>query len=207
MPLMRGWVSKMRTVIKALILAIVGALLLVGSVYAHAAYLRSIPGADAVVAMPPERVDIWFQSELFKRKGENTILVISPDGKSVASDDTNVDDDDRTHIWVTLQPDLPAGEYRVAWKNVALEDGHPSEGEFTFTIDPQAKETSTPMGESTPTSVKPVPSNRAGIAAQVSPTTEVPVKSPPSAAQPCAAASLPLIGLVALVIFRRSCPK
>lgn len=127
------------------ILLIVGGLLFVETAYAHAAYVRSSPGADAIIAAPPSRVDIWFAQELFRRKGENTITVTSPDGTIVSTSDTIIDDDDRTHIWVDLLPDMPPGKYLVEWKNVSLEDGHPSEGSFNFIIDPLEKVTSTPM--------------------------------------------------------------
>ncbi len=139
----------MRTITKALLFGVVSGLLLVGTAYAHAAYVRSNPGADAVITAPPARVDIWFAQELFRRKGENTIHVTAPDGQEVSVGDTVIDDDDRTHVWVNLKPDLAAGVYHVAWKNISLEDGHPSEGSFQFTIDPQAA-AATPSGDPTP---------------------------------------------------------
>jgi methionine-rich copper-binding protein CopC len=135
----------MRKISFALLILILGGLLFVETAYAHAAYLRSNPGENAIIAAPPARVDIWFEQELFRRKGENTITVTSPDGKVVSSSDTPIDDDDRTHIWVDLQSGLPNGNYLVEWRNVSLEDGHPSEGSFNFIIDPLAKVTSTPM--------------------------------------------------------------
>ena len=149
-----GW-KAMRKISFALLILILGGLLFVETAYAHAAYLRSIPGADAIIAEPPSRVDIWFEQELFRRKGENTITVTSPDGKVVSTGDTTIDDDDRTHIWVDLQSGLPNGKYLVEWKNVSLEDGHPSEGSFNFIIDPQAKVTSTPMESVTMTNTPP----------------------------------------------------
>jgi hypothetical protein len=91
---------------------------------------------------------------LFRRKGENTISVTGPDGQVVSAVDTEIDDDDRTHIWVNLQPGLTAGDYLVEWRNVSLEDGHPSDDSFRFTIDPQAVLTSTPMGTALPSATE-----------------------------------------------------
>ena len=119
-------------------------------------------------------MDVWFSQELFRRKGENTIRVTAPDGTEASVGDTAIDDDDRTHIWVQLKPDLPAGVYQVHWRNVSLEDGHPYEDAFCFTIDPQAAATSTPMGiptpigqaaEASPTPLPPQPTNTIAAAA------------------------------------------
>jgi hypothetical protein len=181
---------------KALIIGLVGGLLLVGIAYAHAAYVRSTPGADAVIATPPARVDIWFEQELFRRKGENTISVTAPDGQQVSVGDTVIDDDDRKHVWVNLKPDLAAGVYQVAWKNVSLEDGHPTEGSFSFTIDPQAA-TSTPMSE-------PIPIGP--TAAQ--PTIAAPsVATPTKASPPISVCGVPvaaIVGAAAYVTLARS---
>lgn len=75
-----------------------------------------------MIATPPTRVDIWFEQELFRRQGENTISVTDPDGRLVSTGDTMIDDDDRTYIWVSLQSGLSTGKYLVEWKNLSLED-------------------------------------------------------------------------------------
>ncbi len=136
--------------IKALLIGlfIAGGLLFVETALAHSAYLRSNPGADAIIATAPAKVEIWFSQELFRRKGENTIHVSGADGQEVSSGETQIDDDDRTHIWVEVLPNLPAGTYLVEWRNISVEDGHSTEGSFNFTIDPQTAVTSTPMEES-----------------------------------------------------------
>jgi copper resistance protein C len=186
----------MRRLIRALVVGMVGGLLLAGTAYAHAAYVRSSPGADAVVATPPARVDIWFAQELFRRQGENTIRVTASDGQEVSVGATTIDDDDRKHIWVALRPNLAAGVYQVAWKNVSLEDGHPTEGSFSFTIDPQAAATSTPMGEPTPI----------GQAATQPAATEsaaaTPTKAPPITV--CGLPVASIVGLAAYVTLTRS---
>jgi methionine-rich copper-binding protein CopC len=195
----------MRKIINALVFGMAGGLLLAETVFAHAAYLRSEPGAEAIVATPPSRVDIWFEQELFRRKGENTITVTGPDGRVVSTGDTEIDDDDRTHIWVNLHASLPAGKYLVDWKNLSLEDGHPSEGSFHFIIDPQAKVTSTPMGISTSSVTmtnSPLPqSTRTDFTTLPAPTT-----APAPADNPCPIGLAPVGVLVAfgfMLRFRR----
>ena len=203
----------MRTLIRALVVGAVGGLLLVGIAYAHSRYVRSEPGAGAIVATPPLRVDIWFSQELFRRKGENTIRVTAPDGTQASEGDTAIDDDDRTHIWVQLKPDLPSGVYQVNWKNVSLEDGHPYEDTFSFTIDPQAAATSTPMGTpapigqaaaASPTPLPPQPTNTIAAPASSSAPTTVPTTVPSKTGGLCGLATAPLVGMVGYLAIRRN---
>lgn len=127
----------------ALLLVILGGLLGVGSVQAHADYLRSEPGAGAVVATPPARVEIWFTQDMFRRAGANWIRVTGSDGAEVQVGEAVIDDDDRRHLMVALRPDLDPGEYTVTWHTLSAEDGDEEEKSFTFTLDPQAAATST----------------------------------------------------------------
>ena len=185
--------------IKALLIGILiaGGLLFTETAHAHSAYVHSNPGADAVIATSPAKVEIWFSQELFRRKGENVIHVSGPDGQEVSSGETAIDDDDRTHIWVELNSNLPAGKYLVEWKNISLDDGHSTEGSFNFSIDSQAAVTSTPMGES---NAIPTLTNtpRPESTPQPAPTT-----APASANNPCAGGLAPIAGLVFFDILRR----
>lgn len=132
--------------------------------YAHANLRRSIPAAGATIGQPPERVDIWFSSDLYRRKDENWIRVADPDGREASAGETTFDEDDRTHVWVNLRPGLPPGQYQVAWRNLSLEDGHSNEGGFAFTVaaSPEASRAAavTPLpteaARATPTSTRPL---------------------------------------------------
>ncbi len=208
-----------RSVVCAVLISLIGTLILTSIVLAHSRYVRSTPGDGAIIATAPTRVDIWFSQELFRRKGENVITVTGPDGTEVSVGDTSIDDDDRTHIWVKVKSDVPAGVYQVAWKNVSLEDGHDFAGSFSFTIDPKALATSTPMG--TPTEIgAPTPIGQAvQPTAEATPTVEpaiaevnptpvttlaaAPTKSAP-ASGPCGLGTAPVIGLAGYVIVKRS---
>jgi len=117
----------------------------VGAAYAHAGYARSEPGAGAVVAEAPARVDVWFTQDMFRRQGENWLRVAGPDGAEVTAGEAMIDDDDRRRLWVELLRHLPAGEYTVTWRTLSAEDGDDEEDIFTFTVDPAAQATSTPM--------------------------------------------------------------
>ena len=185
--------------IKALLIGILiaGGLLFTETAHAHSAYVHSNPGADAVIATSPAKVEIWFSQELFRRKGENVIHVSGPDGLEISSGKTTIDDDDRTHIWVELNPNLPAGKYLVEWKNISVEDGHSTEGSSNFIIDPQAAVTSTPMEESNEISAltnTPHPESTPQSA---------PTEAPASTNNPCAGGLAPIAGLVFFDILRR----
>jgi len=190
----------MRKIINALLVGLLGSLLVVGTAYAHSGYLRSQPGADAVIATAPTRVDIWFKRELFRRQGENKIRVTGADGTVASTGETMMDDDDRTHIWISLQPGLPTGKYLVEWKNVSLEDGHPSMGNFSFEVDPQAQVTSTPMLALSPASAQAEITNAAPPLATTA--AAIPETSG-SRVGPCAAGMLPLFGLLGVVLLKR----
>lgn len=177
------------------------ALLLARDVFAHAGYVRSSPGEKAIVAEAPGRVEIWFSQELFRRQDENWIRVIGPGGAAVHSGEAQIDDDDRAHMWVDLQGDLPPGEFRVTWHSLSAEDGDTDEGAFAFTVDPSAEVTSTPM-LAAPLATMPPASPTAGA-------TDLAVVTPTAAAQStetgsgsgCFAGLFPLVGLVALAGF------
>jgi copper resistance protein C len=196
---MNGWEREtgtaMRTRLGAVLLALCGTLVLTSAVFAHAAYLRSEPGAGAVVSAGPARVDIWFTQDLFRRQGENWIEVSGSDGSVAHVGEAQIDDDDRRHMWVALDGDLPAGAYSVRWRSLSAEDGDDEEGTFTFTLDPQTQVTSTPMSaaSATPavTATSPV----------VTPST-VPIQTPTPASGPCGAALLPAVGLLGVCFGR-----
>jgi hypothetical protein len=132
------------------------------------------------------------------------IEVSGPEGSQVDQGDTRLDDDDRKHAFVALQPDLPPGVYTVSWRNLSLEDGHEGNGEFSFTVGPAANDaapqssppaaqqaaTATPAPLPSPTSVPPATS------------TPAPVPTPsPSGGLPCLGGLL--LGGVFLIISDR----
>lgn len=198
MPLTTGWVRRVSMTtsragwLAAVLLSLGAALLLGGVAAAHAAYERSIPGADSLIASAPERLQIWFTQELFRREGENQIQLYAPDGQAVALEAAQVDDDDRSLLWVGLPPDLLPGTYRVVWQNLSAEDGDHDSGEFRFTLDPQAAATSTPM---------PAEAVREPTLATtpVVPAAGSPAADSQTAAGGCQWFALPLAGLISLV--------
>lgn len=159
----------------------------------------------AIVSSPPERVDIWFTQELFRREGENWIYVEDSLGARVEAGDAQIDDDDRTHLSIALLPDLEPGSYRVSWRSLSAEDGDAAEGEFSFSYDPQAAVTSTPMSVESPT-VPPGPTAEARANA-TSPPTAAPAAGSPTELPPpqpdaggCGIGLAPLGGLLLIAL-------
>ncbi len=124
---------------------------LTAKILAHADYARSEPAADAMLATPPTQVKVWFTQELFRREGENWLRVTGPDGTRVDLDDTAVDDNDRTLLVVNLTDAQADGAYRVEWRALSADDGHPKEGEFGFVVGAESAPVATAPAEATVT--------------------------------------------------------
>ena len=173
-------------------------LFLVVGAEAHARFLRSDPGPGAVISVAPKRVDLWFSQDLFRRQGENWILVFGPLGDEVQTGETQIDDDHRHHMWVELQSPLEPSEYIVEWRNLSAEDGDNDVGEFSFTLDPLAEATSTPMLDQTETPFPtPSPKSTATLAA-ASPTPENPDQPVKEDTGRCSLGLAPAFGLTVL---------
>ncbi|HWY61695.1 MAG TPA: copper homeostasis periplasmic binding protein CopC [Rhizomicrobium sp.] len=105
------------------------ALGLAGPAFAHTDLIKSIPAADSTVARPKtiiltfsEKVAPAFTGvALTMDDGMKYVIAtaISPDGKIIT---------------VTPKGSLMAGGYKVTWHAAAAEDGHRTDGTFSFKI-------------------------------------------------------------------------
>lgn len=96
---------------------------------AHAEAERTSPDAGASVNAAPAKVDIWFSEEVIPAR--SSIQVFDAANRQVS---TGVNAVDNSHLQATLAPNLPNGEYRVAWTSVSADDGHVAKGTFSFTV-------------------------------------------------------------------------
>jgi methionine-rich copper-binding protein CopC len=96
----------------------------------HAFPDHSDPKVGATIAASPDRVRIWFDSDL--EPAFSSIMVHSAEGKMVDKRDGRVNPSDPTLLEVSV-PKLPPGTYRVFW-NVVARDTHRTMGDYTFTI-------------------------------------------------------------------------
>ncbi|WP_238006362.1 copper resistance protein CopC [Dactylosporangium sp. AC04546] len=105
--------------------------------WAHAKLLKSDPADGATVTAPVAAVTFTF-NEMVKQQF-STVVVTGVDGASYSDGAPKSVDKTLT------QPvkALPAGVVRVAWRTVSV-DGHPIEGQFTFTNAAAAPTTAAP---------------------------------------------------------------
>lgn len=99
---------------------------------AHAIVVESTPAPDAVLAEPPERVVLRFNSKIERGLSRVTLGAVGgPPGAVpiVAPDGTDQSPD---RVVVSLHP-LPPGRYVLRYK-VLSADGHVTEGALRFTV-------------------------------------------------------------------------
>ena len=96
----------------------------------HAYPDHADPKVGATVNTSPDRVRIWFDSEL--EPDFSTIMVHNAENTMVSNKDGHVNPSDATLLEVSV-PRLPPGRYRVIWSVVAR-DGHLTSGDYTFSI-------------------------------------------------------------------------
>jgi methionine-rich copper-binding protein CopC len=126
---------RMRRTMKSLVvLAFIatGLVLAQTHVWAHADYERSEPPKDAMLSEAPERVDVWFTQDVFRRAGQYHVRVFDAQDAQINDGDGTIDDDDRTHIFTALPSELPDGRYIVRWMTTSDVDGDTDDGAFCF---------------------------------------------------------------------------
>jgi methionine-rich copper-binding protein CopC len=96
----------------------------------HAYPDHADPRVGSTLTASPERVRIWFDSDL--EPAFSTIAVRNADSSLVSNNDGHVNPSDPTLLEVSVSH-LPPGTYRVLWSVVAR-DGHLTAGNYTFSI-------------------------------------------------------------------------
>lgn len=129
----------------------------VSPVKAHGAYESSVPAENEVIAESPEVVDVYFSQEL-RRSGDLPDLFIVNESGDTVSTESLLDDEDRTHVAITLPPALPNGRYTVIWHTLSDQDGEEASGAFHFYVgagpsggEPPEPTASPVPGDATPT--------------------------------------------------------
>lgn len=118
--------------------ALVTALAIVSSAFAHAEPVKAKPGDGAVLNERPTEIVFEMSQEMARESGANDIDVFAADGTEVTTVAAVIDNSDRARLSVPLPSDLPPGTYTVNWKTLSSEDGDPANGSTTFTFDPSA---------------------------------------------------------------------
>ena len=115
----------------AAVLTFVALLLVGGPASAHDQLLSSDPKDGATLDEHPANISLTFSAAPLDTGIE--IALVGPDGTTAKGQDIQVDDE---VVTAQLGEGLPPGEYAVAW-HVVSSDGHPIDGEFTYTVEGQ----------------------------------------------------------------------
>ncbi|WP_309066090.1 copper resistance CopC family protein [Microbacterium sp.] len=125
--------SRIRTALAGLTVAAVAVLAAASPASAHDALVSSTPAAGEQLAAAPEQIVLTFSNTLIavEEEADGTAVVVADEsGRDWAAGDPVVDGDTVT---VPLEEGMPAGSYRVTWQ-VVSSDGHPTSGEYDFTV-------------------------------------------------------------------------
>jgi copper transport protein len=100
--------------------------------FAHPVYVDSSPRAFQSVPSSPTEVNVFFSEPI--ELEYSSIRVLGPDGSTVDLNDPHNVEGDTASIGVTLQPDLPEGEYTVTTSVLSAVDGHVVGETFIFGV-------------------------------------------------------------------------
>lgn len=100
-----------------------------GPASAHNALTNTDPEDGATLSEAPDEIILTFDDKVIEVG--SLISVIGPDGDELVDGDVVID---RNVVTQALVADLPAADYEVLWR-VTSADGHPIDGEFTFTTE------------------------------------------------------------------------
>lgn len=118
----------------AFLLATSLALFFPATSFAHAELLRSDPSDGATLRTAPTRVRMWFSEALDRSPTFSGAVVIDASSRSVDMHDAQVVSNDSREMDVSLIPNIPAGNYMVAWHVASVDDGHLTTGTIRFTV-------------------------------------------------------------------------
>ena len=141
------------------------------SASAHDSLLASSPEADSTVDTLPTALTLTFSAKLIDETGATEVVVTDPSGNSVTDGAATVEG---AIVTQPLAAEAPAGVYHVIWK-VVSSDGHPTSGEFEFTVtnSTEAAPTSEPGSEPTASvTAAPEPAATAGPGTDATPAPE-----------------------------------
>ena len=119
-----------RSAVVAVMIAVVALLggLVAGPASAHSARTGASPEDGASISTAPDRVTLTFNEDL--QEAYATLKVVGPDGNFWQKGEPVIDG---RNIWVGVDGLGPAGEYKVNYR-VTSADGHPVQGQTTFTL-------------------------------------------------------------------------
>ncbi|HEY9723770.1 MAG TPA: copper resistance protein CopC [Oscillatoriaceae cyanobacterium] len=109
--------------------------------FAHAYPQKEAPAKGAIVHAAPKTISIWFDDEL---QAGLSWLKVTDNGKVVSTGKGHVDAKNRKLLSVGLAK-AGTGKYTVEWHALSV-DGHPTSGNYSFTVAPAAKASASMKG-------------------------------------------------------------
>ncbi|GAB3598678.1 copper resistance CopC family protein [Microbacterium tumbae] len=98
---------------------------------AHDSLVSSDPAADSAIETLPEELTLTFSAALIDAPGGTAVVVTDAEGASLTDGPPEING---AIVTQKLRTDgAPAGVYTVLWQ-VVSSDGHPTEGDFAFTV-------------------------------------------------------------------------
>jgi len=121
----------------AILLAFVLSILMIAvapnQISAHAELDRSSPAGDAVLAAPPQRIELWLTERVATGGGSPAISVLDETGEGLSVSDVTVDPDDPLHVTAKVDG-VGFGTFTVAWTMRSEVDGHALSGTYAFRV-------------------------------------------------------------------------
>lgn len=109
----------------------VAGMILAAPAFGHAKLRSTLPAADAKLSAAPQSVTLTFNEDV-----RLAVLSVAADGRQIP---VTVDRSAPAAPQVTVSlPALAPGTYQVRWSVLAADDGHVSQGTFSFTVVPAA---------------------------------------------------------------------
>ncbi|OJU42555.1 MAG: hypothetical protein BGN97_09510 [Microbacterium sp. 69-10] len=123
---------RIRTALVGAVVAAAAVLVVAAPASAHDQIVSSTPAADEQLTSAPEQVVLTFSNNLLSLSDNSgtAMTVTDANGEDWVSGAPVVTAD---AVTVPLKPDMPNGAYDVTWK-VVSSDGHPTSGEYSFSI-------------------------------------------------------------------------
>jgi hypothetical protein len=112
--------------------AAVAAIAIAGQASAHARLITGTPKAGSTVAAP-KALSLRYSEALVPAASH--VTVTGPGGAAVATGPMAVDAKTKRIVTVPFTRPPAAGAYKVAW-HMKTEDGHETDGDFSFTVKP-----------------------------------------------------------------------
>ncbi|WP_449408531.1 copper resistance CopC family protein [Microbacterium maritypicum] len=161
------------------------------SASAHDSLLASSPEADGTVDTLPTALTLTFSAKLIDGEGATEVVVTDASGTSVTDGAATVDG---AIVTQPLVSEAAAGAYHVVWKIVSS-DGHPTSGEYFFTV----------ANSTVPDQPAETPSTTPSAAETISPTAETPAPTPAATPDEGSSASnwiwlLAIVGVLVIAV-------